>query len=89
MLAANFFGPNELFRNEGGGEFVEVHGTALSSPMDTQSAAWADFDGDGDLDVLLGNSNGPNELLRNDGGWAEGKGSFTALSISSHRTTLT
>ena len=33
-----------------------------------RGAAYGDFDGDGDLDVLVTVNNGPAVLLRNDGG---------------------
>ncbi len=33
-----------------------------------RGAAYADFDHDGDLDVLISTNNGPAVLLRNDGG---------------------
>jgi hypothetical protein len=36
--------------------------------MVARGAAYADFDGDGDLDVLISNNNGPAVLYRNDGG---------------------
>ena len=36
--------------------------------MVARGAAYADFDNDGDLDVLINVNNGPARLLRNDGG---------------------
>jgi hypothetical protein len=36
--------------------------------MVARGAAYADFDHDGDLDVLISTNNGPAVLLRNDGG---------------------
>jgi hypothetical protein len=34
----------------------------------TQTAAWADYDNDGDLDLFIGNERYPSQLFRNDGG---------------------
>ncbi len=69
---------NSLLRNElegGGGHFVDVTREAgLAAPAyPTQTAAWADFDGDGDLDVYIGNEGfgkkpNPSQLFRNEGG---------------------
>ncbi len=55
-----FFGeghhPNSLLRNRGDGTFADVTETAgLLSFMPTQTAAWADYDGDGWLDLFIGN----------------------------------
>ncbi|MDH3224364.1 MAG: FG-GAP-like repeat-containing protein, partial [Gemmatimonadota bacterium] len=36
-----------------------------------QPNAWADYDGDGDLDLFVGMRYGPNHLYRNDGGTFE------------------
>jgi hypothetical protein len=55
-----------LFHNNGGGKFEPV--PAFSKPLVARGAAYADFDGDGDLDVLISNNNGPAVLYRNDGG---------------------
>ena len=58
-----------LFRNLGNGRFDNVSsrmGPAFSTPMVARGAAYADFDHDGDLDVLISTNNGPALLLRND-----------------------
>ncbi|MCS6775968.1 MAG: CRTAC1 family protein [Chloroherpetonaceae bacterium] len=65
-----FAEPPLLFRNQGG-KFVEVsreRGRDLVRPMVTRGSAYADIDGDGDLDVLLMENDGRARLLRNDGG---------------------
>jgi hypothetical protein len=52
--------PNSLLRNLGQGRFEDVTQAAgLFSEHPTQTAAWADFDGDGDLDVYIGNETQP------------------------------
>jgi enediyne biosynthesis protein E4 len=59
----------QLFRNLGVGKFQEVippDGTVLSRNIIGRGAAYADYDGDGDLDILLTTNQGPAYLLRND-----------------------
>jgi enediyne biosynthesis protein E4 len=59
----------QLFRNLGTGKFEEIMpagGTALDQRIIGRGAAYADYDGDGDLDILLTTNQGPACLLRND-----------------------
>ena len=59
-----------LFRNLGNRRFDNVSsqvGPAFTRAMVARGAAYADFDHDGDLDVLISTNNGPAVLLRNDG----------------------
>ncbi len=45
-----------------------VAGSALQRPVVGRGAAYADYDGDGDLDVIITTNHGAPMLLRNDGG---------------------
>ena len=70
--------PNSLLMNNGDGAFTDVAFVAgVAGKAPTQTADWADYDGDGDLDLYVGNEQmdsltAPCELFRNDG-----DGSFT------------
>jgi len=55
-----------LLRNQGNGMFQEVG--AFPAPLVARGMAYGDYDGDGDLDVLIATNNGPARLYRNDGG---------------------
>jgi enediyne biosynthesis protein E4 len=60
-----------LFHNNGHAGFDDVTaatGPDLNRPAVGRGAACADFDHDGDLDLLITENNGPARLLRNDGG---------------------
>jgi enediyne biosynthesis protein E4 len=65
--------PPHLFRGLPGGRFEEataLAGPDLRRPVVGRGAAYADVDGDGDLDLAFTTNNGPAVLLRNDGGGA-------------------
>ena len=67
----HFAEPNLMFRNLGGGSFVDVShelGPDFVAPAVGRGAAVGDFDNDGDLDILITNNGGSPQLLRNDGG---------------------
>lgn len=81
--------PNSLLRNNGPSSdgwitFTDVTFDAGLGEVHypTQSASWADYDNDGDLDLYIGNeanqllSDAPNQLFRNNG-----DGTFTDIAV--------
>lgn len=60
----------QLFVNDGHGSFREAAQTAgpMARDLVARGAAYADYDRDGDLDVLLTENGGPAHLWRNDTG---------------------
>ena len=58
-----------LFHNLGNKRFeVASKAIGLAEPIVARGTAYADFDNDGDLDIVIQTNNGPARLLRNDGG---------------------
>ena len=58
--------PDEMHRNNGNGTFSDISVELnLYDPGQSWSCAWADFDNDGDMDVLVGASSGSHKLMRN------------------------
>ncbi len=62
---------DQLFRNNGNGSYTDVSetvGAYFAVPLVGRAAAMADYDNDGDTDIVVMNSNQRAVLLRNDGG---------------------
>ena len=76
--------PNSLLRNDGQGTFTDVTFDAGLGEVHypSHTAAWGDYDNDGDLDLYVGNESSrtfvaPSQLFRNDG-----DGTFTDVAGS-------
>ena len=60
-----------LFRNTGKGSFEDVskvRGPDFTKPIVARGAAYADYDRDGDLDVVINSNHGPVSVFKNEGG---------------------
>lgn len=57
--------PNQVMENLGGGKFKEVEGSGLGTPAVSRGLATADLDRDGDIDLLITNSNDVAEVYEN------------------------
>ncbi len=63
--------PNQLFRNKGDGTFQEISETAgpyFQRAQVSRGSIFGDYDNDGDVDILVTQSNGFATLLRNENG---------------------
>ncbi|MBU1191590.1 MAG: VCBS repeat-containing protein [Gammaproteobacteria bacterium] len=70
LWVGNHYRTPSLYRNNGDGTFTDIVGSVWPGPVrDTHGAAWADFDRDGDQDLIeiVGGANS-NHLWRNDSG---------------------
>jgi len=69
IFLARTEGCSALYRNLGGMKFKDITANAGVGACDRHStgAAFADIDGDGDLDLVLLSTTGPNAIFRNDG----------------------
>ncbi|HUL98468.1 MAG TPA: FG-GAP-like repeat-containing protein [Mycobacterium sp.] len=70
LYVSNHRTMDSLWLNQGNGRFVDVAGQVarfLGHPrVDTHGGTWADFDNDGDQDLLISTGGGPSELLVNE-----------------------
>jgi len=57
--------PNQVFANQGTGRFAEVDDAGLDVVRSSRGSADGDLDGDGDLDLLINNSNDWCEVYEN------------------------
>jgi enediyne biosynthesis protein E4 len=83
--------PPQLFLNAGKGSFHDVAsdlGGAFNEPKVGRGLAYADFDRDGDLDLLLTTNNGPAYLYRNDQTGGNRSIRFRLLGTKSNRDAI-
>ena len=87
----SFKQPALLFRNDGKGRFANASGSVgpdMFRPVVARGAAYADFDRDGDLDVLVSTNHGPAHLFRNDGGNTANWVQFRLTGTKSNRSAI-
>ena len=56
---------NQALRNDGSGDFMPATEWGLGSTRSGRGMSMADFDGDGDLDIVVNNLNSPAQLFEN------------------------
>src|SRR5262245_38852705 len=79
---------NQLFHNNGAGKFLEVTkaaGNAFQAPYAARGAAFADFNNDGNMDLVVANNGDPPLLLRNGGAPGNHFLSFKLIGTKSNR----
>ena len=82
---------NSLFHNDGDGKFIEatrVAGNGFAVPYAGRGAAFADFDNDGNVDMVVGNNGDPPLLLHNGGGTGNHFVSFKLVGKKSNRDAM-
>ncbi len=82
---------NSLFHNEGNGKFIETTKTAgegFRTPYAGRGAAFADFDNDGNVDVIVANNGDPPLLLKNSGNGANHFINFKLVGTKSNRDAM-
>ena len=86
-----FAQPNQLFHSDGDGTFTEVSsrsGAHFIGSQVSRGVAHADYDNDGDLDILVNNLGDRPNLLRNDGGNRENWLAVHPIGSTSNRSAV-
>ncbi len=82
---------NSLFHNDGNGKFIEVtrlSGGGFATPYAGRGAAFADFENDGNMDLIVANNGDPPLLLHNEGGSGNHFLSFKLVGTKSNRDAM-
>ena len=82
---------NTLFHNEGNGKFVETtrqSGIGGQKPYVGRGVAFADFDNDGFIDLVVGNNGDPPLLLHNSGNNGNHFINFKLVGVKSNRDAM-
>ena len=82
---------NSLFHNDGNGKFVEVtklSGVGFATPYAGRGAAFADFENDGNMDLIVANNGDPPLLLHNEGGSGNHFLNFKLVGTKSNRDAM-
>jgi enediyne biosynthesis protein E4 len=82
---------NTLFHNEGNGKFVEASkqaGSGFQKPYVGRGVAFADFDNDGFMDLVVGNNGDPPLVLHNSGGNGNHFVNFKLVGTKSNRDAM-
>jgi hypothetical protein len=82
---------NSLFHNEGNGKFVETTkqaGSGFDTPYVGRGVAFADFNNDGFVDLIVSNNGDPPLLLHNSGGNGNHFVNFKLVGVKSNRDAM-
>ena len=90
-LGVRHLQPKEIYRNLGDGRFEEITAERtgdLGVPKSARGAAFADYDNDGDIDVIVINMNEGPSLYRNEGGNRNHWIGFRLAGVTSNRDAI-